>query len=76
MDSECQYIFWMQSENILHVLPGSDRINVHAGKATHRIATMLAEHDGIKAGFPISFCMQCFKSLTSIPTSQEALSWR
>lgn len=66
----------MQTENILRVLARSDLISVHVGKATHRIATMFAVHGGMKAGFLISFCMQCFKSLTSIPASQEALSWR
>lgn len=70
MDSECQYIFWMQSENILSVLAGSDFITVCVHKATNRLATMLAVHGGIKAGFLTSFHVQCFKSPATIPTSQ------
>lgn len=67
MNSECQYLFWMQSENILRVVAASDPINVRVHKITHRIETKLAVHSGIKAGFLSFFHMQCIHYNQSVP---------
>lgn len=63
MNTECQYIFWMLSENILGVVAVSDLINVCVHKVTHRIETKFAGHSEIKAGFLSSFHMQCINLL-------------
>lgn len=63
MNTESQYIFWMQSENILGVVAVSDLINVCVHKVTHRIETKLAEHSGIKVGILSCFHKQCINLL-------------